>query len=122
MIASYQEAQFLYLTCEEERCEREIALRVALAGLRLAEQKFQYARKRLTKAEFRLGRTRYMVKKGGFSDALKHSGRRQPGVQVVAGRVYRTYVLSYYLNLPHNQSSDNRLTSIPGPQFTINLD
>src|SRR5271168_4893335 len=104
MIASYQEAQFLYSTCEEERCEREIALRVALAGLRLAEQKFQYARKRLTQTEFRLGRTRYMVKKGGFFGALKQKSynvpvRHRPGV-----RVYRNmcYVPSYYLNLPHN--------------------
>jgi hypothetical protein len=85
MITSYQEAQFLYSTCEEERCEREIALQIAQAGLRLAEQKFQYARKRLTKAEFRLGRTRYLIKRGGFSDALKqmsYSVRRQPGVRV----------------------------------------
>jgi hypothetical protein len=95
MIASYQEAQFLYSTCEDERCEREAALRIAQAGLRRAEQKFQYARRRLTKAEFRLGRTRYMIKKGGFSDALKQRSyasvrRRGSGVRVV--RVYCTYV------------------------------
>ena len=45
MIASYQEAQFLYSTCEAERCEREIALQLAQAGLKQAEQKYQYARK-----------------------------------------------------------------------------
>jgi hypothetical protein len=41
MIANYQEAQFLYSTCEAERHEQEIALQVAQAGLQLAKQKFQ---------------------------------------------------------------------------------
>lgn len=92
---TYQEAQFLYSTCEAERGEREIALRVAQAGLQHAQQKFKYARKKLTKTEFRLGRIRYMMKKGGFSDILEQKSYgsrlgRQP---------YRTYVSSYYLIL-----------------------
>lgn len=85
MISSYQEAQFLYSTCEEERCEREIALQVAQAGLQQAKLKFQYARKRLTNAEFRLGKTRYKIKKGGFSDLLQQKSyvvRRRPAVKV----------------------------------------
>lgn len=84
MITSYQEAQFLYSSCEAERCEREIALHIAKAGLQQAKRKFQYARKRLTNAEFRLGKTRYMMKKGGFSDILEksYSVRRQPAVKV----------------------------------------
>lgn len=96
MIASYQEAQFLYATCEAERCEREIALQVAQAGLQQAKQKFQYARKKLTNAEFRWGRTRYMIKKGGFSDILHQKSygvnvRRRPLV-----RVHRAYIPSYH--------------------------
>lgn len=71
MIASYEEAQILYTMCEAERCERELALRDAQAALQQAEQKFKYARKKLTKAEFRWGRTRYMVKKSGFSHVLQ---------------------------------------------------
>ena len=97
MIATYQEAQFLYSTCEAERCERKIALQVAQAGLQQAKQKFQYARKRLTKAELRLGRTRYMIRKGGFSNILQrksYGGRRRPVV-----KVNRTYIPSYYLIL-----------------------
>lgn len=89
MITSYQEAQFLFSTCEAERCEREIALQVAQAGLQLARQKFQFARKRLTNAEFRLGKTRYMIKSGGFSDILQqkpYGVRRRP-----VSKVYRTY-------------------------------
>ena len=92
MIASYQEAQFLYSTCEAERCEREIALQLAQAGLKQAEQKYQYARKRLTNAEFRLGRTRYMIKKDGFSDILQ---QKSYGVRRRV-KVYCTFIPSYY--------------------------
>ena len=76
MFASYQEAQFLYLTCEAKRCEQEIALQVAEAGLQQAQQKFQHARKKLTKAEFSVGRTRYLVKKSGFSNILQQKTSR----------------------------------------------
>jgi Tfp pilus assembly protein PilX len=91
MIASYQEAQFLFSTYEAERCEREIALQIAQAGLQQAKQKFQNARKRLTKAEFRLGKARYFIKKHGFSDILeqKSSGVRYRPVVRASG--YRTY-------------------------------
>ena len=70
MFASNQEAQFLYLTCEAKQCEQEIALQVAKAGLQQAQQKFQCAWKKLTKAEFSVGRMRYLVKKRGFSKRL----------------------------------------------------
>lgn len=94
MIANYQEARFLYSTHDAERSEREIALQIAQAGLQQAKQKFQYARKRLTKAEFRLGRTRYLIKKGGFSDILQQKSygvRHRPVV-----KVHRAYIPSYY--------------------------
>lgn len=94
MIASNQEAEILYSMCEAERCERELALQDAQAGLRQAEQKFKYARKKLTKAEFRLGRTRYMIKKSGFSDVLQQkicSVRRRPII-----KLHRMCIPSYY--------------------------
>ena len=98
MIFNYQEAHFLYSTSEEERCEQEIVLQVTQAGLQHAKQKVQYARKRLTKAELRLGRARYMIKKGGFSDVLQQKScvKCRPAV-----KVHRTYIPSYFLNLPH---------------------
>ena len=71
MIASYQEGHLLYSMREAERCKRELALQDAQAGLRQAQLKFKSARKRLTRAEFSLGRTRNMIKKSGFSDVLK---------------------------------------------------
>lgn len=93
MIATYQEAQFLYSTCEAERCELEIALQVAQAGLQQAKQKFKYARKRLTNAEFRVGRTRYMMRKGGFSNILQQKpyGVRRRSVV----KVNSMYIFSY---------------------------
>jgi AraC-like DNA-binding protein len=100
MITSYQEAQFLFSTCEEERCEQEIALQIAQARLNLAEQKFQDARRRLTKTEFRLGRIRYIIKKNGFSDIFQrrfYNVKRRPVV-----KIHRMYLPSYYLNPPHN--------------------
>jgi hypothetical protein len=48
-----------------------IALQVAQTVLEQAKQNFQYAWERLTKAEFHLGRTRYMIKKGGFFNTLE---------------------------------------------------
>jgi hypothetical protein len=124
MITNYQEAQFLYSSCETERCEQENAFQVAQAGLQLAKQKFQYARKRLTKAEFRLGRTRYMIKKGGFSEILRQKSygmiRRRPVIMV-----NRTCIIMYPLlsDPPHNQnSSDNNLITIPEAPFTLRLD
>lgn len=91
MITTYQEAQFLYSMCEAERREREIALQVAQDGLQQAKQKFKYARKRLTTAEFRWGRTRYLIKKGGFSGIIpqKFYGRRLPVV-----KFHSTYIFS----------------------------
>lgn len=94
MIASLQEAQFLYSICEAERCERELALQDAQARLRQAQQSFKCARKNLTKAEFRLGKTRYMVKKSGFSDVLQRkicNVRPRP-----ITKLYRMYVPSCY--------------------------
>ena len=85
MFASYQEAHFIYSIFEAKRCEREIALQVAEAGLQQAQQKFQRARKKLMKAEFSVGRTRYLVKKSGFSDILQQktcSVRRRPIVKL----------------------------------------
>jgi hypothetical protein len=121
MITSYQEAQFLYSICEAERCEQEIALQVAEARLQRAKQKFQYTQKRLTTAGFCFGRTRYMMKKGGFSDILQQTSygvKRRPVI-----KVYHMYIPSLYLNPPHNQySSDNRSTTIPGVHFALKLD
>jgi len=99
MIANYQEAQFLYSTCEAERCEREIALGVAQAGLQQAKRKFQYARKKLTSAEFRLGRTRYIIKKRGFSDILQQNSYRVTQRRRPVVKVHRAYIPSYYLIL-----------------------
>jgi hypothetical protein len=94
MIDSYQKAQFLYSMCEAERGKRELALQDAQAKLQQAQQQFRCARKKLTKAEFRLGRTRYMVKKSGFSDVLQQkicSARPRPIV-----KFHRMYVPSCY--------------------------
>ena len=43
-------------------------------------------------AEFRLGRTRYMIKKDGFSDILQ---QKSYGVRRRV-KVYRTFIPSYY--------------------------
>jgi len=94
MYSSYQEAQLMYSMCEAERCEQEIALHDAQAGLLQAQRKFQYARKRLTKIEFRVGRTRYMVKKSGFSDILQQKVSSVKCRPVV--KAYRMCVPSSY--------------------------
>ena len=43
MIASHQEAQFLYSTCEAEWREQAIALHIAQAVLQQAQKNCQYA-------------------------------------------------------------------------------
>ena len=93
MIASHQEAQFLYSTCEAEQREQAIVLHMAQAVLQQAQKNCQYAWTKLTKAEFRLGRARYMIKKGGFSDVLGQMSRlrHQPVV-----KVHCTHIPSYY--------------------------
>lgn len=75
MITSHQEALALYLTSEAERRELELALQLAQAELQRATQKFKYARNGLTKAEFRTGRIRRMIKKSGFSNILQQASR-----------------------------------------------
>lgn len=85
MISSYQEALVLYSTCETERRELEFALQLAQAELQRASLKFQHARKGLTKAEFRTGKIRRMIKKSGFSDVLQQARmrlRHQPVVNL----------------------------------------
>ena len=93
MIASHQEAQFLYSTCEAEQREQAIALHIAQAVLQQAQKNCQYARTKLTKAEFCLGRARYMIKNGGFSNVLGQMSRlrHQPVV-----KVHRTHIPLYY--------------------------
>lgn len=135
MVANYQEAQFLYSMCETERSEQEIALQVAQAGLQLAkrkfqyaQKKFQYARKRLTNVEFRLGRARYMIKKGGFSDILRQKSYGNMRLQPAS--VLRTCIPSdYFILLTTNIMSDNHLITIPEAEvpipfraFTLRLD
>jgi hypothetical protein len=73
MISNYQEAFTLYSTCEAERRELEFALQFAQAELQRAEQKLQHARNGLTKAEFRAGRIRYLIKRRGFSKILQQA-------------------------------------------------
>jgi hypothetical protein len=75
MITSYQEALVLYSTCETERRQLEFALQLAKDELQRATQKFHYARKGLTKAEFRTGKIRRMIKKSGFSNILQQTSR-----------------------------------------------
>ena len=85
MISSYQEALVLYSTCETERRELEFALQLTQAELQRASLKFQHARKGLTKAEFRTGKIRRMIKKSGFSDVLQQARmrlRHQPVVKL----------------------------------------
>lgn len=128
MVANYQEAQFLYSMCETERSEQEIALQVAQAGLQLAKRKFQYARKRLTNVEFRLGRARYMIKKGGFSDILRQ--KSYSNMRLRPASVLRTCIPSnYFILLTTNIMSDNHLITIPEAEvpipfraFTLRLD
>jgi hypothetical protein len=76
MIDSYQEAQILHSTIEAQRRELEIELQAAQVGVKWAIQKFQSTRKRLTKAEFRAGKIRNMIKKSGYSEILHRGARR----------------------------------------------
>ena len=121
MIATYQEAQFLYSMCEAERYEQEIALQVAQAGLQQAQKKFKYAQKKLTTAEFCWGRTRYLIKKGGFSEILQQKSygvRRRPVVKVHSRCIYSYYIGSSSQQIP----LDNRLITVPDVQFALKLD
>jgi hypothetical protein len=90
MITSYQEAFVLYSACETERREMEFALDLAKYNLERATQKFQFARKGLTKAEFRTGKVRRMIKKSGFSKILQRASR------VPVTRLRRTLYLFFY--------------------------
>ena len=118
----------MYSMCETERSEQEIALQVAQAGLQLAKRKFQYAQKRLTNVEFRLGRARYMIKKGGFSDILRQKSYGNMRLQPAS--VLRTCIPSdYFILLTTNIMSDNHLITIPEAEvpipfraFTLRLD
>lgn len=77
MISNYQEALVLYSTSETERRELEFALLRAQIELQQTLQKFKYARKGLTKAEFRTGKIRRMIKKSGFSNILQKAPKTQ---------------------------------------------
>lgn len=104
MIASYQDALVLYSSCEAERRELEFALQLAQAELQRATQKFQYVRKGLTKAEFRTGKIRRMIKKSGFSYILQQAtssiqaGRMRPVIKLHRMLCF----FSTYLNAPHD--------------------
>jgi hypothetical protein len=73
MVSNFEEALILYSTCEAERRELEFALQFAQAELQRAEQKFQHARNGLTKAEFRAGRIRVLIKRRGFAKILQQA-------------------------------------------------
>jgi hypothetical protein len=120
MIRSYQEAQFLYSMCESEQREMGTALQAAQVEVQRAIHKLQQARKKLTRAEFRAGKTRYMVKKSGFSEILRHEAHvRHRPIFKFHGMLFPSH---YFESLLRSMLSDNRLTTIPGPHFTVILD
>ena len=115
MIDSYQDAQLLYSIFKAKQCRWKIALQDAQAGLQQAQKKFKCARKRLTKAEFRLGRTRNMVKNSGFSNVLQKkvgSVRLRPTVKVYGMYVSPCYIESFSQPMPLRKSL-NRNTWSP---------
>ena len=119
MIGSYQEAQVLHSTTEAQRHELEIELQVAQVGVKWAIQKFQSARKRLTKAEFRAGKMRNMIKKSGFSEILQQGARSHRPV-IRSNRMLCPFPLFL---IPHNHSSiEDRVIAIPGARFMVKLD
>lgn len=121
MIRSYEDAQHLHSTTEAERHELENALQVAQNGVKDAIQKLRYARKRLTRAEFRAGRARNMIKKSGFSEILQRRARSVKHQPVV--KFDRMLCPSPLFSILHNQCFlEYRLIATPGTHFTIKLD
>lgn len=97
-----------------------MAFQAAQVGAQRAIQKLQQARKNLTRAEFRAGTTRYMVKKSGFSEILRREARVKHRPVL---RFHRMLFPSHYFgSLLISLLSDNQLTAIPGPHFTVILD
>ena len=120
MIRSYQEARFLYSMCKSERREKEMAFQVAQVGAQRAIQKLRQARKKLTRAEFWAGKARYMVKKGGFSEILQREAHVKPRPILKFHR--KLFPSHYFESFLISMLSDNQLTAIPGPHFTVVLD
>ena len=121
MIDSYQDAQLLYSIFKAKQCRWKIALQDAQAGLQQAQKKFKCARKRLTKAEFRLGRTRNTWSK---IVAFPMFFRKRLAVWDfdLPLRYMVCMFLPAILNPSHNRCpSENRLIAIPGAHFAVNL-
>jgi hypothetical protein len=121
MITSRQEALVLYSACETERRQLEFALQLAQDDLQRATQKFQYARKGLTKAEFRTGKIRRMIKKSGFSSILQQASRARLRPVIRLHRML--YLFSAILNAAaHNTHSENHVFAVPGAQVPLSVD
>lgn len=69
-VETYKEASLLYANAKAERCDCERDLQNALVGLERATLKVQKARKRLTQANFNVGRARHIARRSGFSDVF----------------------------------------------------
>ena len=76
-INSYQEAVSLYSICKTNCRQSERALQDALAEMQHAVRKFRRAQSRLTGAELRVGKARYLIRQSGFGEALRIRSRHE---------------------------------------------
>lgn len=82
MIDSLQDALFLYNTAVTHQSELQESLAAAMDRLREAMQDVHKIQRCLGKADFQLGRTRYILRKSGYSEVLskKHGATKFNGV------------------------------------------
>jgi predicted AAA+ superfamily ATPase len=75
IVNSYQEAATLYSATKAEPREYKHTFQDALAEMQQAVWRLQSARTQLTRAEFRVGKARNVIRKSGFGEVLRIRSR-----------------------------------------------